>query len=429
MSLIKNPDESNGKVEAFFEEIIGNNLNLTCEFIVVNHFTPAIPYFLDALSKVGKIALFVPKGSHMNEQIVNELLAKEYRILGYAKENFDDCEFQNFFVNGIFNSRKYLQANGKLINLIEKCINPNSNFLFIDVGGYFSYYLEQVRENYGNRFLGIVEDTENGHQKYLKELLRSKENRSEILRNFPVMSVSRSLLKQTEDYNVGKSIVEAADAILRVNAHTITERMGLIAVIGFGTIGKSISNHLRQKHVKQVMIYDIDPIRQLEAVSLGFAIGNKDWLILNSDMIFCATGNQSLNSSNFYSLKNNVFIASCTSNDDEFDLCLRNGTSETHDGKIQTYGHIEQYHHNGKVVNLLHKGNAINFIYNATNGPFIYSVLVSLIVSAIKIIKNDSISIPCDEFAIRELERSSMERIAKIWLKIFDNYTDQIKLD
>lgn len=127
------------------------------------------------------------------------------------------------------------------------------------------------------------------------------------------MSVARCSLKNTEDYNVGKSIVEATSAILRESAHTIIERMNLITVIGFGKIGRSIAEHLRQKNVKRVIIYDKDHLRAIEAVSLGFEIGPKDYALTESDLIFGATGNKSINNIEFARLKDNVCIASCTS--------------------------------------------------------------------------------------------------------------------
>ena len=146
-------------------------------------------------------------------------------------------------------------------------------------------------------------------------------------------------------------------------------------------------------------------------------------LFVGSALELRQSGNQSLNNINFSTLKNNVFIASCTSNDDEFEMSLRNKILETHSQR-NVYGHLEQYVDRNKIINLLHKGNAVNFIYNATNGPFIYSVLVGLIISAIKIIRNETSD--REGFNIRELDRTSMERVAKIWLQVFENYNDLV---
>jgi adenosylhomocysteinase len=421
MSLIISQDEDDGKVERFFREVINDNTNLCCEFIVVIHYVPTFPYFLEALSTVGKIALLIPKGSYRNEDIVNEISAKGYRVLGNREENFGDDEYESYFLNGIFKSRKYLQTNGKLLKLVDATISSNSKFVFIDVGGYYSYSFDAVKEKYGDRFIGIVEATENGHQKYMKSFSKLKENSNMLMENFPILSMARSSLKQTEDYNVGKSIVEAVSSILRKNAHTIIERMNIITVIGFGKIGKSIAEHLRQKNVKRVLVYEIDPIRLMEAVSLGFAIADDKWVFSSSDMIFCATGNQSINNINFKQLKNNVFIASCTSNDDEYNLDIIDKLLETHTTKT-IIGHIVQYCDDEKVVNMIHDGNSVNFIYNATNGPFIYSVLVGLIFSAIKLIRKSYDKSNDEGFLIRELDRSSMQGIAKIWLSVFENY-------
>ena len=92
-------------------------------------------------------------------------------------------------------------------------------------------------------------------------------------------------LKETEDYNVGKSIVEGTGIILRTDAHTMLVRMRSIGVIGFGKIGRSIAEHLRQKNVREVIVYDKDVIRQMKASPLGFRVVNKDEIFLFSDMI------------------------------------------------------------------------------------------------------------------------------------------------
>lgn len=167
--------------------------------------------------------------------------------------------------------------------------------MIIDIGGYFAHSLMDIIAQYGARFYGVVEDTENGHQKYEKEIDKYLDKHSsEPIDRIPIMSVARSELKKTEDYNVGKSIVQAADTILRETAHTIIERFKCITVIGFGKIGRSIAEHLRQKNVRHVVIYEKDNIKLFEAVSLGFEIKNKLDALTQSDMIFGATGN------NFY---------------------------------------------------------------------------------------------------------------------------------
>ncbi len=47
---------------------------------------------------------------------------------------------------------------------------------------------------------------------------------------------------------------------LRTDAHQIIERMNIIGVIGFGKIGRSIADHLKQRNIKRVIVYDFNPV-------------------------------------------------------------------------------------------------------------------------------------------------------------------------
>ena len=54
------------------------------------------------------------------------------------------------------------------------------------------------------------------------------------IQNFLSYLLRRSFLKETEDYNVGKSIVRATDGVLRRDAHGLQERYKNIGIIGVG---------------------------------------------------------------------------------------------------------------------------------------------------------------------------------------------------
>jgi adenosylhomocysteinase len=108
--------------------------------------------------------------------------------------------------------------------------------------------------------LSIVEDTEDGHQKDLKAIVSAPSQ---------ILSVARSFLKETEDYNVGKSMVAAADGILHRGCHQTSERL-VADVIVVGNIGASIAVHLRQKGLKEILVCDINPSLMMVASSRGF---------------------------------------------------------------------------------------------------------------------------------------------------------------
>lgn len=71
----------------------------------------------------------------------------------------------------------------------------------LDVGGYFAGVLDHLCAQFSGKIAGVVEDTENGHQRYA-ELDKLP---------CPVFSVARSPLKDPEDYLVGQSVVFSTD--------------------------------------------------------------------------------------------------------------------------------------------------------------------------------------------------------------------------
>ncbi len=294
------------KVNYFFSHIINSFVQLpgdqvadkricpNLEFVVVSHVLPTLPPFLQSLNKIGTIAAVIPKSSYKDRDTMHSIKSI-YDIKAVDKAALSD----GLWLEAIL---KDMAERGK------KCI-------IVDIGGYFAPGLKRAlsSEECKTTLIGIVEDTENGHQKY--EKLISKDGLP-----IPLMSVARIELKKTEDFNVGKSIVRAADTILREEVNTILERIGTVGVIGFGKIGSSIASHLRDMGLK-VIVYDHDPIASFKAMSVGFiSAAKKETILKDSEMIFCATGNESLGPKDYPMMKDGVYIASCTSADDELNL-------------------------------------------------------------------------------------------------------------
>jgi adenosylhomocysteinase len=392
MSAVETPKKAMSnddlKVTEFFNKVLTSfKINESLQniaFITVNHVVPTLPYFLEALAKVGRIAAVIPKSSYRDGDISDEI-NKKYAVRNLAKEE--------------------LSQPGKALQFVKENIKENEKFIIIDIGGYWSpcfadLYADQWVKD---RLLGIVEDTENGHQKYLKAIPLTPSR---------IISVARSFLKETEDYNVGKSIVEAADTILRRGSHQIMERL-VAGVIGFGKIGASIAIHLRQKGIKEILVCDINPSLTMFASSRGFKTTTKKQLMDNADIVFSATGNKALNKDDFCNLKENVYIASVTSASDELDMPSLEAVkiTESENRHINTFKI-----NNGKTINLLYRGNAVNFVDGAVNGPFIYSVQAELIVSSLILIRQSIQPSDC----LFELSAIDMKQIATIWNQVFD---------
>jgi adenosylhomocysteinase len=78
-------------------------------------------------------------------------------------------------------------------------------------------------------------------------------------------------------------------------------------------------------------VYDINPIRRVEAYNRLCDVPTKEYIMKSSDIIFCATGGHALDVIDFRQLKNGCFVFSVTSSDDEFNLTYLNSEYEKED--------------------------------------------------------------------------------------------------
>lgn len=434
---VKGNDEELHVDDFFYEALSSFNLgyNENIAFITVNHIVPTLPYYLRALSRTGTIAAIIPKSA--SDKLTRDYIEeKKYNIEPITKGMLLEDP----------------QVGVDLILKLNHQYRGTKKFVIIDIGGYFSPCLGLIskHELLKDLVLGFVEDTENGLQKYLEYAIKAKnQQNTETLSlsiNFseisslmasihnqepqikPIVSVARDKIKDTEDVNVGLSIVRAADTILRVGAHTILERMHTVGIIGFGKIGKSIGDCLKQHNIRRVIVYDIqeDVSRVAASRPYDFETVNatsRDKMLAECDMIFCATGNKALHGADFNKLKHNVFISSCTSADDELDLswieknsleCLSARTDEITTFILPTGNH----------VHMMRRGEATNFAFNAVNGPGIYAVQAAMIIAANQLSLGkfkffESIHSK-ENHNYHEISDISREQLSKIWLRIIE---------
>jgi adenosylhomocysteinase len=250
--------------------------------------------------------------------------------------------------------------------------------------------------------MGVVEDTENGHQKY-EALLTKKDGY--VAYPCPIMSVARSALKDPEDFLVGQAVVFSADALLREKGMILTGKRAV--VMGYGKIGSSIANCLRTKALR-VDVIDNNPVRLALALAHGFHTANKSELLGAADLIFCATGNKSLVGDDFAVIKKGAFVFTATSGDDEisdYQALLATARPSRH-ARVSVVGS------EGRDIFLCNNGNSANFMHGGVVGPFIKLVQAELIFALSQLQ-----SMQCRE--IRHLSEHSKRFIADLWLNKF----------
>jgi adenosylhomocysteinase len=282
---------------------------------------------------------------------------------------------------------------------LVKLLRPHDKVCLVDIGGYFSDVVDVLKEKLGKGFLGVVEDTENGHQKY-EQSLSGKVN---------IISVARSPLKDFEDQLVGHSVAHAAETLLRQINSVITYRS--CGVIGYGKVGRGIAEYLIQRGVRPY-VCEKDPIRAVQAVCDGAIVCKLDALLRNSDVVFCATGMRAINILRFRDLKKGAFVASVTSSDDEFDLKFVN--SEYKNERLTD--HITRYSKRGHYFHLLNEGNAVNFLFAAAVDKFINLVQGELIASVGELVKLKTKGTK----SIITNTHQAQENIAQQWLEFVD---------
>lgn len=361
----------------FFENLSTKRPDEEIAFFIVSHLLPDKLDFFDAISNIGHIAAIIPKQKSINYETLVKAQEK-YPILMLNRE-----EISNNHEATIDQLKTNLQY-------------PDQGFVIMDIGGYFADILPKLKSNNLN-LLGIVEDTENGHQKYADRISGTK-----------FYSVARSPLKETEDFLVGHSIVFSAEAVLRQNQMLLN---GMdVGVIGFGKIGKSIIGNLAARNIK-TSIYDIDPIKRVQAKSFGYNVQPKENLLKQSDYIFCATGQKAISGSDYEDIKANACIISVTSSDDEFDLSYLKNNYYIE----ETKNDITAYFNDTKKINMINNGNAINFLHGAVVGNYIRLVQAEMLLCADEIVNNlGNISM------INSLSDEKRKEIASNWEACYD---------
>jgi adenosylhomocysteinase len=376
------------KLRSYWDEIVsatGSTEDARGRSLVVTHLLGDRPYFLEALDRVAPIA---------------RVLAKPKSIDSSAYRRAAD-RFQVAVAD-----RKKLATEAGIEELLSTAALDDRPTLAIDIGGYFAPGLRHLAE--GSSLRGVVEDTENGQQKYEAQM------DSEF--PCPVVSVARSPLKNAEDYLVGHSVVFSTEALMRSRGDVLQGRSA--CVIGYGKIGRSIAQLLRG-HGVQIAVYDIDPVPLTEAHAHGFAVHSDLTAALSgAGIIVCATGNLALGQESFREVEPGAYVVSVTSSDDELDLApLKQSYERNRIGTdIVRYRRLDERRSEAHFFFVLNNGEAVNFLHGAVVGPAIQLVQAEIVMAAARLLGGTSI----DPRAIGgEVSADDRATIARIWLRHF----------
>jgi adenosylhomocysteinase len=181
-------------------------------------------------------------------------------------------------------------------------------------------------------------------------------------------------------------------------------------VIGFGKLGSSIARLLHAKGVS-VTVYDIDPVRRIQAAAQGFLVArDRETGLSGAGLVLCATGALALRSDDFPYLRNGAYIATVTSSEDELELA---GLPDVY-SRMQCGQNVTRYQTTGHYFYLMNNGNAVNFLHGAAVGPFIFLVQAEILAATGKLASADL------EPGMHEVSARDRAAIAAAWLNYWN---------
>ena len=246
----------------------------------------------------------------------------------------------------------------------KKALEETDRPLIIqEVGGYLSKVTDELT-TYPN-FLGIVEDTNNGHWRY-------EQNGPH---KCPILSMAQSPLKDVEDTIIGDAVVYSVERILRDEFASIMQgaRCG---VIGYGKIGTSNAFALKGREAV-VSVYDIDPAKNMRAKVEGFFPKPLHDMLPEADLIIGATGQTSIRLDDMPHIKNGAILASASSKRLEF--ALDDFAKECVVEEVSSL--ITKYtQRNDSIFYVLNDGKPVNFRDNSILGTILDMIYSELFV-------------------------------------------------
>jgi adenosylhomocysteinase len=213
-----------------------------------------------------------------------------------------------------------------------------------EIGGYLASCSERLAEF--DNFLGIVEDTNNGHWRYqaIQDTLR-----------YPVVSIAHSPIKRIEDQQIGPAVSYSVERMLRESFFTVLKGKRIL-VLGFGSIGSSCANALRARSASPV-IFDTDSIRMMHAQTEGFRTGDFHSLAPEIDLIIGATGRCSIDADMIRLVRRGAILISASSKQIEFDI---NGFRRDY-SVCHVDADLDHYHQDDHDFFILGDGFPLNF--------------------------------------------------------------------
>ena len=230
-------------------------------------------------------------------------------------------------------------------DLCLKALDGGRALLVQEVGGYLAQHTSALSQF--TNFLGIVEDTNNGHWRYMRFGPHK----------CPVLSMAQSPLKDIEDTTIGDAVLYSVERILREEFAAITQG-AQAGVIGFGKIGTSTAFSLKGREAV-VSTYDINPAKDILAQVLGFFPRPLKALLEQSQIVVGCTGQTSVRLVDMPHIRDGALLVSASSKQVEFAVADFAEHCEVSKRSELVTKYVQK--ENGKTFYILNEGKPVNF--------------------------------------------------------------------
>jgi len=355
-------------LETLSEEVkAGQDLDV----LIIHHILPDVVHLLNAINKNYNIKQIIGIPYSSKEETVNEVRS-EFDTSVNCPEDIDEI--------------------GNIAQEFISEYNKENNLIVLDLGGYCSDIIEEVNTD---KLRGIVEDTNQGHWNY-----------EELDQELPIYSIAQGELKDLENRVVGEAVTFSTEKIIRNEFEgEITGKK--VLVMGYGGIGKAVASACEGRN-SEVMVYDIDSVKMIEAKLDGYHVGKKEEMLKEADIIIGASGECSLGTEELNQLSGGTILSSGSSKQVEFDI----QHIESKGNPIDEGENWRQYDINQSRITVLNEGKPVNFIDNSISLSIldlIFSELFACIESLAEEGKQAS--------GIQEVTKSKKQHIADKWLE------------
>lgn len=341
--------------------------------VVVTHLLETAVPFLRALAQAFEIAAVIPIPYSVDQGVLAEL-EHEYRIV--VPVTIEDI------------SRLAREE-------VKRAVGQHQMVALQEIGGYCADDTPYFA-TFPN-FVGVVEDTKNGHWRYLAAADLA----------VPTLSIAASPLKALENYQVGRTVVDAFETTVRRNFYRIPAEMH-VGVMGFGGVGHATARALAARGAR-VSVYDPDSIRMARALIHGFAAVDRDEILTRCDAVVGVSGSRSVLAEDFDRMKDGVILASGSSKRVEMDV---DHLRSTHKLVAEREIVAEYQASDGRSRFLLNEGMPINFTQRSVLGAVLDLVYTELFFATLSLVR-DRWSV-----GVHQLPVDEHRAIAEVWCRL-----------